>query len=181
MPASVTEEILWWTIKTVTIVCFCLGTTGVIVDIWEFDKAWVTTCWPSPSPSIPFSSLNNDSFWFSILQCWYRKNWCLYCNWCYDGECAEQTSRGCVQLYSTIAHQPNVHGANRCKGPSMINITTPFNDTRSLKFNTQPTSAYFCYCENVLRISRYSGFLWAVPTNTGIFLRGLKLCGERRT
>ena len=26
----------------------------------------------------------------------------------------------------------------------------------------------------VLRISRYSGFLWVVPTNTGIFLRGLK-------
>ena len=24
--------------------------------------------------------------------------------------------------------------------------------------------AYFCYCAYVLRISRYSGFLWAVPT-----------------
>ena len=24
-------------------------------------------------------------------------------------------------------------------------------------------------------------FLWVVPTNTGIFLRGLKLCGESRT
>ena len=30
----------------------------------------------------------------------------------------------------------------------------------------------------VLRISRYSGFLWVVPTNTGIFLCGLKLCRE---
>ena len=28
-------------------------------------------------------------------------------------------------------------------------------------------------CAYVLRISRYSGFLWVVPTNTGIFLRGL--------
>ena len=37
---------------------------------------------------------------------------------------------------------------------------------------------YFCYCAYVLRISRYSGFLWVVPTNTGIFLCGLKLCGE---
>ena len=34
--------------------------------------------------------------------------------------------------------------------------------------------AYFCYCAYVLRISGYSGFLWVVPTNTGIFLRGLK-------
>ena len=41
----------------------------------------------------------------------------------------------------------------------------------------------FCYCayEYVLRISRYSGFLWVVPTNTGMFLRGLKLCGKSRT
>ena len=40
--------------------------------------------------------------------------------------------------------------------------------------------AYYCYCAYVLRISRYSGFLWVVPTNTGIFLRGLKLYGESR-
>ena len=40
---------------------------------------------------------------------------------------------------------------------------------------------HFCYCAYVLRISRYSGFLWVVPTNTGIFLRGLKLCVESRT
>ena len=38
--------------------------------------------------------------------------------------------------------------------------------------------AYYCYFAYVLRISRYSGFLWVVPTNTGIFLRGLKLYGE---
>ena len=41
--------------------------------------------------------------------------------------------------------------------------------------------ACFCYCPYALRISRYSGFLWVVPTNTGIFLCGLKLCGESRT
>ena len=41
--------------------------------------------------------------------------------------------------------------------------------------------AYYCYCAYVLRISRYSGFLWVVPANTGIFLRGLKLCRESRT
>ena len=42
-------------------------------------------------------------------------------------------------------------------------------------------SAYFCYCADVLRISRYSGFLWVVSTNTGIFLLGVKLYGESRT
>ena len=41
--------------------------------------------------------------------------------------------------------------------------------------------AYYCYCAYVMRISRYSGFLWVVPTNTGIFLRGLKLYGKNRT
>ena len=37
--------------------------------------------------------------------------------------------------------------------------------------------AYYCYCAYVLRISRYSDFLSPVLTNTGIFLRGLKLSG----
>ena len=40
---------------------------------------------------------------------------------------------------------------------------------------------YFCYCACVLHMLRYLGFLLVVPTNTGIFLRGLKLCGESRT
>ena len=39
--------------------------------------------------------------------------------------------------------------------------------------------AYFCYCTYLLRISRYSGFLWVVPTNTGIFLRGLLNYAEK--
>ena len=41
-------------------------------------------------------------------------------------------------------------------------------------------STYY-YCACVLRISRYSGFLWVVPPNTWMFLRSLKLCGESRT
>ena len=41
--------------------------------------------------------------------------------------------------------------------------------------------AYYCYCAYVLRISRYSDFLSPVLTNTGIFLRGLKLSGESRS
>ena len=41
--------------------------------------------------------------------------------------------------------------------------------------------AYYCYCAYVLRISRYSDFLSAMLTDTGIFLRGLKLSGESRS
>ena len=41
--------------------------------------------------------------------------------------------------------------------------------------------AYYCYCAYVLRISRYSDFLSPVLTNTGIFLRGLKLSEESRS
>ena len=41
--------------------------------------------------------------------------------------------------------------------------------------------AYYCYCAYVLRISRYSDFLSPVLSNTGIFLRGLKVSGERRS
>ena len=41
--------------------------------------------------------------------------------------------------------------------------------------------AYYCYCAFVLRISRHSDFLSPMLTNTGIFLRGLKLSGESRS
>ena len=44
--------------------------------------------------------------------------------------------------------------------------------------HTVKDGAYFCYCAYVLRISRYSGFLWVVPTNTGIFLCGFN-CAEK--
>ena len=40
--------------------------------------------------------------------------------------------------------------------------------------------AYCCYCAYGLRISRYSDFLSVMLTNSGIFLRGLKLSGESR-
>ena len=40
---------------------------------------------------------------------------------------------------------------------------------------------YYCYCAYVLRITRYSCFLLVMLTNTGIFLRGLKLCRESRS
>ena len=39
----------------------------------------------------------------------------------------------------------------------------------------------YCYCAYVLRILRYSDFLSVMLTNTGIFLRSLKLSGESRS
>ena len=45
---------------------------------------------------------------------------------------------------------------------------------------TLKDGAYYCYCAYVLRISRYSDFLSPMLTNAGIFLRSLKLFGERR-
>jgi len=41
--------------------------------------------------------------------------------------------------------------------------------------------ASFCYCAYVLRIPGYSGFLRNLPTNTTIFLHGLRLCGKSRS
>ena len=41
--------------------------------------------------------------------------------------------------------------------------------------------AYYSDCAYVLRNSRYSDFLSPMLTNTGIFLRGLKLSGESRS
>ena len=48
------------------------------------------------------------------------------------------------------------------------------------KEETFKDGAYYCYCAYVLRISRYSSFLSVMLTNTGIFLRSLKLSGESR-
>ena len=50
--------------------------------------------------------------------------------------------------------------------------------TKLLGFGAIKDGAYYCYCAYVLRISRYSDFLSPMLTNTGIFLRGLKLSGE---
>ena len=49
------------------------------------------------------------------------------------------------------------------------------------KLESFKDGAYYCYCAYVLRISRYSDFLSLMLTNTGIFLRGLKLSRESRS
>ena len=49
------------------------------------------------------------------------------------------------------------------------------------RFNFLKDGAYYCYCAYFLRITRYSDFLSPMLTNTGMFLRGLKLSGESRS
>ena len=51
----------------------------------------------------------------------------------------------------------------------------------SVQIRALKDGTYYCYCAYVLRISRYSDFLWPMLTNTGVFLRGLKLSGESRS
>ena len=57
----------------------------------------------------------------------------------------------------------------------------PLHPTQKIISGLFKDGAYFCYCAYVLCTSRYSRFLRMLPTNTGIFLHGLKLYGESRT
>ena len=60
------------------------------------------------------------------------------------------------------------------------NLKIFIKTTKRIKLTLQgklKDGAYYCYCAYVLRISRYSDFLSPILTNTGIFLRGLKLSG----
>ena len=59
--------------------------------------------------------------------------------------------------------------------PYFLNYGAPRARSSAIK-----DGAYYCYCAYVLRISRYSDFLSVMLTNTGIFLRGLKLSEKSR-
>ena len=50
-----------------------------------------------------------------------------------------------------------------------------------LQVDNKIRGAYFCCCAYILRIWRYSGFLWVVLAISGIFLRCLKLSEESKT
>ena len=62
-------------------------------------------------------------------------------------------------------------------GDQVMNLEIRFK----IHTNVFKDGAYYCYCAYVLRILRYSDFLSVMLTNTGIFLRGLKLSGESRS
>ena len=53
-------------------------------------------------------------------------------------------------------------------------------DVSNVCFLPLKDGASFYFCAYVLPISGYSGFLRNLPTNTTIFLRGLRLCGKSR-
>ena len=69
-----------------------------------------------------------------------------------------------------ISQQPGNHNAMQCN-------TIQYNTMQYIYLiRWFKDSAYYCYCAYVLCISRYSDFLSVILTNTGRFLRGLKLC-----
>ena len=74
-----------------------------------------------------------------------------------------------TQLYNMI--QAGLHECHRVPYFYVVPLSS---------FNAVKDGAYYCYCAYVLHISRYSDFLSPMLTNTGIFLRGLKLSGESR-
>jgi len=88
-----------------------------------------------------------------------------------------QVSKTSVEKYLSrghyqSSHQPpeRVYLLSRQWQPNLLKTSAYFKD-----------GAYYCYCAYVLRISRYSDFPSPMLTNTGIFLRGLKLSGESRS
>ena len=77
-----------------------------------------------------------------------------------------------ISVFKTLPLTPTVY-----RHPKR-NISLQQNNTTAL-LRTVPTIVTVHI--NILCILRYSDFLWVVPTNTGVFLRCLKLCGESRT
>jgi len=74
------------------------------------------------------------------------------------------------------------HSLSKTQSPTTVLLSTPI--TQMIIFNQDfvfKDGDYYCYCAYVLRISRYSDFLSPMLTNTGIFLRGLKISGESRS
>ena len=73
-----------------------------------------------------------------------------------------------------------LHDVSQCQQQRVLNVAAWLIYRLPKYYYISPVlkdGAYYCYCAYVLRISRYSDFLSPVLTNTGIFLRGLKLSG----
>ena len=83
-------------------------------------------------------------------------------------------------LHSHAEKAPLTTHHNQVTGYGDVSIVTIFH-VCNCAITRRKDGAYFYYCAYVLGISRHSGFLWVVLTNTGIFLCGLKLCLESRT
>ena len=72
------------------------------------------------------------------------------------------------ERHSAVGHQIDI-------------VVDGFHFKAKLQVDNKIRGAYFSNCAYILRIWRYSGFLWVVLTNTGIFLRCLKLSEESKT
>ena len=85
--------------------------------------------------------------------------------------------------YSVLSPWPDKYSKSERENYTLSFL---FSKTPSLSCSLAPAGlqiilkdgACYCYCAYILRISRYSDFLSPMLTNTGIFLRGLKLSGE---
>ena len=90
----------------------------------------------------------------------------------------------CLLSYGADVRRRNNTGEtplDRCRGTE-VELVIRDTATKGYVFMILfKDGAYYCYCAYVLRISRYSDFLSPMLTNTGIFLRGLKLSGESRS
>ena len=142
------------------------------------------TLWPKrkiPTGTLPFSfeeECKGSTKHFHLL-CRQTDRYFLIFNW--SGSCRRWWV--VVQWLAGWAHDHRVVGSK----PSSITVLFLRKEffermKRSSHLSGQvKDGVYYCYCPYVLRISRNSNFLWVVLINTGILLRGSKLCGESRT
>ena len=82
-----------------------------------------------------------------------------------------------------LATVQSTNFSNKQRNDKFLMLNTSASNAQSYGelFSVIKDGAYYCYCAYVLRISRYSDFLSLMLTNTGIFLRGLKLSEESRS
>ena len=87
-----------------------------------------------------------------------------------------------IMVIETGMRTVHITSANlsKTKPKKLRRFSTPSRKLQNSIDAVVKHGAYYCYCAYVLHISRYSCFLWVVPTNTGTFLRDLKLCRENR-
>ena len=126
-----------------------------LYDIWESLSAY-TNNWPLICSCYRYDTLSFSTQFYLIQNC----------------DKFKVPSRG----VSVLFWFQNLHSRNI----KMMSILFSCHDYWWNK-NIFKDGAYYCYCAYVLRISRHSDFLSEMLTNTGIFLRGLKLSGESRS
>ena len=94
-------------------------------------------------------------------------------------------SSSAKKVLDSFVHWPEINNmkcnTDKSKEVSTINLRCSRALPSVRGIEQLKDGAYYCYCAFVLRISRYSDFLSPMLTNTGIFLRGLKLSGESRS